>query len=324
MKAVLLALVLCLVVVQAKLLISVDDAPGSHVKYTITNQGLQPVTILNYGTPFEANGTLFYPVVSISEPLGNVLPYAGAVARRVHPERAVDAHLIIPAQSSLSKLIDLEEIFDIENPGVYSIVAKKPGMNPSLLDAEVDEPLNKFLRASRVQYASFANTYENCDSTEQSQVASAESTAQSQALRARNCMNDKTCNNEVGIWFGNKTTYGSSNYVYDQGVFTNIYSTLNGEGIHAYCNPVGCGPNVYAYVYPNDPKMLVYLCGAFWSQPTERANTIVHEESHFTVIGDPGTQDYAYGKVACKNLANTNAYQATHNADNVCYFSADV
>jgi len=47
----------------------------------------------------------------------------------------------------------------------------------------------------------------------------------------------------------------------------------------------------------------------------------VHEMSHFTPLG--GTQDYAYGKTACLNLARTNAARASRNADNVCYFSEE-
>jgi len=68
---------------------------------------------------------------------------------------------------------------------------------------------------------------------------------------------------------------------------------------------------------------MVYLCGAFWSQPAERVNTIIHEMSHFNAVGNPGTQDYTYGRASCKTLANNNPYQATHNADNVCFFSDD-
>ena len=66
----------------------------------------------------------------------------------------------------------------------------------------------------------------------------------------------------------------------------------------------------------------VYLCSAFWSSPTtgtdSKAGTLVHESSHFTIMG--GTQDYAYGQTNCKNLAKSKPAQAVMNADSHEYF----
>jgi len=325
MKAVLIAVVLCFAFAQAQLFISIKDPPGSQIKYTITNKGLEPAVILDYGTPFEANGTMFFPVVRISHPLEDVgIPYVGALARRVHPSMAqAQSHLTIPAQSTLSKIVELEGLYEIAESGVFSISARIPEFNPTLVDAQVDEPLTKFLEQStRVQFDDRANTYTNCNSGEQSAVATAETTAQGLANNAKNCMSAGSCQDKTSKWFGSTKTVNSGYYTYDQNTVTSIYNQLSSVGINAYCNPAGCGPNVYAYVYPNDKTYTVYLCGAFWSQPSERPNTIVHEMSHFTSFG--GTLDYAYGATTCINLAKTNPYQASHNADNVCYFSSDV
>lgn len=67
--------------------------------------------------------------------------------------------------------------------------------------------------------------------------------------------------------------------------------------------------------------MTQYLCGAFWSSASERANTIVHEITHFNRIC--GTNDYGYGKSFCRNLARTNPNNAVRNADNYCYFAEE-
>jgi len=180
---------------------------------------------------------------------------------------------------------------------------------------------NTNIQQQQQHFNSRANTYENCNSGEQSSVASAEVDAQSLVLSAKNCMSAGSCQDLTMKWFGSSLSVNTGYYNYDQSTFNSIYSQLSSVGIHAYCNPAGCGKNVYAYVYPNDRTYTVYLCGAFWSQPSERPNTIVHEMSHFTDFG--GTEDYTYGTTSCLALANSNPYQASHNADNVCYFSSD-
>ena len=50
-----------------------------------------------------------------------------------------------------------------------------------------------------------------------------------------------------------------------------------------------------------------------------QAGTIIHESSHFTANG--GTNDYAYGQTACKNLAISNPANAVRNADSHEYFA---
>lgn len=87
------------------------------------------------------------------------------------------------------------------------------------------------------------------------------------------------------------------------------------------CNGASCSNNVYAYVFPSDSSQTIYLCNVFWQLPQERAETIVHELSHFTRLA--GTNDYTYGRSSCQSLARSNPRNAIRNADNQCYFGAD-
>ena len=77
-----------------------------------------------------------------------------------------------------------------------------------------------------------------------------------------------------------------------------------------------------ARIRPDCPYR-VHLCNAFWNAPSlgidSKAGTLVHETSHFTVVA--GTQDYAYGTTAAKNLAISNPDRAVMNADNHEYFA---
>ena len=69
--------------------------------------------------------------------------------------------------------------------------------------------------------------------------------------------------------------------------------------------------------------IISYLCRAFWNAPLtgtdSKGGTIVHELSHFNVIA--GTDDFAYGQTAAKQLALTNPAQARMNADSHEYFA---
>jgi len=159
----------------------------------------------------------------------------------------------------------------------------------------------------------------NCNSNEQSQVATAVTGSKAETKNAFNCMSQRTCDSTAVRWFG---LYNRANFEYSTGMFNRVNNRLVNYAFNAYCNPSGCGNNVYGYVYPTDPAYTVYLCGAFWRLPGERVNTVVHEMSHFRALGD--TQDYAYGQPACLNLARSDPFRATHNADNVCYFTAEV
>ncbi|KAK0482146.1 lysine-specific metallo-endopeptidase-domain-containing protein [Armillaria luteobubalina] len=80
--------------------------------------------------------------------------------------------------------------------------------------------------------------------------------------------------------------------------------------------------DVYAYVYPFEFGT-IYLCGVFWQTTTtgtdSRGGTLIHESSHFTIIGS--TQDYVYGQSSAKSLASSNPSEAIDNADNHEYFA---
>lgn len=97
---------------------------------------------------------------------------------------------------------------------------------------------------------------------------------------AEKCLVDGTCDSEYVQWFGTKTTQR-----YNQ--VTQCYKDVN-YGMTtpwtAVCNDRQCSPNVYAFVYPSDRNHNVYLCGVYFSIPGERAETLIHEMSHFNDV----------------------------------------
>jgi len=226
----------------------------------------------------------------------------------------------IPARGSISTVIDLGQNYEFVNGGKFNVTLDLP------LYSQVDYPISSeqvvsFELKAVPKRASIAgpNGYTNCDNTQISQIRSAITGSITESSRSVSCLTARSCNTQEVEWFGR---YDATNHNYDINVLRSVGNRLTNFEFAGYCNPSGCGNNVYAYVYPTDPTYTVYLCAVFWRIPAERVNTIVHEMSHFRTLG--GTDDYAYGQTACRNLARSDPYRASRNADNVCYFSETV
>ena len=94
-----------------------------------------------------------------------------------------------------------------------------------------------------------------------------------------------------------------------------------------------CDGGTYAYVYPTD-SATIYLCPPYFELPVlsdatflevfnsgTRAGTIIHEMSHYDVVG--GTNDNCYNRDVCSEFAINSPNQAAHNADSFQYFAED-
>jgi len=244
--------------------------------------------------------------------------YIGKMVRRVVPLGS--EYFNIPARGSVSTVIDLGQNYEFATVGKYIVTLDLPLYSQVVYPISGEQVVTFELKAVPKR-ASIAGPlgYTNCNGNQISQIESAISGSISESARSVSCLTSRTCNAREVEWFG---PYDSTNHNYDITVFRNIGNRLNNYDFSGYCNPSGCPNNVYGYVYPTDPTFTVYLCSVFWQLPGERVNTIVHEMSHFRSLG--GTNDYAYGKTACRNLARSDPYRASRNADNVCYFSETV
>jgi len=160
-------------------------------------------------------------------------------------------------------------------------------------------------------------TFVGCSSTQQSQLNTAASSAQSYAAGASSYAASHTAATaRYTTWFGAYTASRHS-------TVASHYSLISGNSFSGYKFDCTCTDSgTYAYVYP-DTFGTVYLCGAFWAAPNtgtdSRAGTLIHESSHFTRNG--GTDDYVYGQSAAKSLAISNPNNAVFNADNHEYFA---
>lgn len=277
---------------------------------------------------------------------GQPVAYTGRLYKRATPRP--EDYIRIPAGSSLSADVELSAVYDLSRTGEYSIryrVALQDGLradaksvsgfaglrnlesnvvflgierNERALDAI--ETLARIEEAARPDKA-LTPSYVSCSSTRQSSLVTALNNAQGLAQRSRDYLNavpstSRSTDSNYKTWFG---AYTSSNWSEVTTDFANIYSAMSTKTFTFYCD---CTDSSYAYVYANQPYK-VHLCGAFWSAPAtgtdSKAGTLIHETSHFTVVA--GTQDYAYGQTACRNLALTNPTKAVNNADSHEYFA---
>lgn len=242
-------------------------------------------------TPFEG---LYDSVLNvIDNASGKTLPYKGKVARRW---AGLNSAVHIEDGGHITHVVDLVGSYDMESFGSYTVEfdsAKTIVQVGDLSNATFVDPMNLA-----------------CTSTELSQASTAQSQAGTQVSRARSSLNGGAGSLYVE-WFGTSTSTRFNKIVGD---FSAISSNLSRS---RYACDRTC-PGVYAYVYPSDTSQTIYLCDVFWQLPSERAETIVHEVSHFTRIA--GTDDWTYGQTNCRNLARTNPDRAVDNADNQCYF----
>jgi len=302
----------------------IPNTPRLIIRFNVTNPTADvkqpPLSVLKWGTPLE-DGMVMGPIFEVRDIHYNQVAYIGKLVRRSWPPSS-SSYLALHPQETTYVDVDITDEFDFPGAGDYHIRFISPKFDDTLVFGPANEVIGRLPIINRrmvdEQRDQKAAGFTNCNPTQQNQIKDSVNGAIKEAQTANKCLKDKTCSALSTRWFG---AYTAANYNYDQGVFDKVHNRLQNSVFNAYCNPSGCGSDVYAYVYPTDTTYTVYLCGAFWSQANERVNTVVHEMSHFNTLG--GTQDYAYGKTSCLNLAKSNPSRASHNADNVCYFSEE-
>lgn len=310
------------------------DFGSGKIVYTLSNTTAAPMQVLRWMTPLDGVDNDLFDVYQNGERIA----YTGRLVKRPAPT-AADYVEIKPGES-LSAEVDLTAVYDMRKGGNFSVRynregrevirtaqdAARAGVRGTLdFDRQADS-INVFAdvavdaldEVSKAQVGVLAatNSFVSCSTTRKTQIATARTSATSYASNSKNYLTAGTQGSRYTWWFG---TYNSSRYSTVRTHFNNIYSALSSQPFTFDC---GCTDSAYAYVYPNQPYK-IYLCNAFWSAPNtgtdSRAGTIVHETSHFTVMG--GTDDWAYGQSAAHSLAGSNPARAVDNADSHEYFS---
>ncbi|MBN8227475.1 peptidase M35 [Corallococcus macrosporus] len=290
------------------------------VEVTLTNTSSAPVSIYKWDAPGEG---LNEGRLSVSRD-GQAVEYTGAHFKRVLG-RSEDLITLAPGQS-ISGPVVVSDAYDLSVSGTYSIRyelearAGVTALSSNSVSLFIEGRRNSREEAEAMrQVTGQSLAYSGaCTSSEQSSISTAFNSAKTYSNNAVSYLSaTPSATSRYTTWFG---TYSSTGWSEIKTHFTKIANAFASAAVVVDCSCNESG--TYAYVYPGSPYK-IYVCGAFWSAPNtgtdSRAGTLVHEMSHFTVVA--GTDDWAYGQTAAKNLAKSNPTRARDNADSHEYFA---
>ncbi|WIM94147.1 M35 family metallo-endopeptidase [Actinoplanes oblitus] len=320
--------------------VQIDEVSSSSltVRLTTRNTSSSPVSVLSRDLP---RAGLSGGLLAVTRD-GVPLPYHGRLVKYAKPTAA--DYTRIPAGGTYAVTMNLADDYDLSRPGTFTIAlaatriralrgpgaavadtvrvrAGQASVSTTVAIQGARKPAGVAAASSeRVKVAASAVTIvynSNCSTSQKTSIRQAVTDAATLSTKSKTWLsNNPNGGAAYTEWFGTRTTTRFNTVASE---YSNITSELTSKTVTLSClNEAG----VYAYVYPDDPYK-IYLCGAFWTAPAigtdSKAGTLVHESSHFTVNG--GTDDWAYGQTAARNLASTNPARAVNNADNYEYFA---
>jgi len=273
----------------------------------------QPVQILKWGTALE--GRINEDFLSIFFD-GNELPFVGRHYKRAAP--TVSDYITILPGDKLTSVVDVLTGYNLDYKGVYEL-----GMRSSVIAQPLlrKQSISLSLTGDRPISFKVAPIVESCVAGRRAEIDSALSAAESIAAQARDALSGAPSDLRASAaryteWFG---VYSQARWNSVQDHFNRISSAASGRTLTFICDD---SESAFAYVFPSRPYD-IYLGRAFWNAPRtgtdSRAGTIIHELSHFNVLG--GTDDLAYGQSAARGLADGNPSGAVRNADSHEYFA---
>ena len=85
------------------------------LQFELTNENKEDYYILNWHTPFEGFASEFLEISYEGKPV----PYKGILVKRGNP--SAENYLPLLAESTISTLVVLNEVYDVSRPGVYCV-----------------------------------------------------------------------------------------------------------------------------------------------------------------------------------------------------------
>jgi peptidyl-Lys metalloendopeptidase len=300
---------------------SFSSSEAVVVRVVITNPTDEDFRVLSWYTP--ANGIL-EPLFTVTRD-GVPANYLGALYKR--PDPTEQDYIIIAAGESLEYVVDLSQYYSFAQSGDYIITYATSSENLYNLNISgtlISNPIPLYVigrtsplkKVIQPQVVSGNTTFNACSAPQQTALVIARNDASTYANTAKNYFNNNRAGALYQLWFG---VFNASRYALPKSHFNLISTATDTATVNFDCT---CTDSFYAYVYPSSPYN-IYLCSYFWVAPAtgtdSKAGTLIHEMSHFTVLG--GTDDYIYGQTGAKSLAISNPAYAVMNADNHEYFA---
>lgn len=307
--------------------------------FEVRNTSASTVSFCTWNTPL---GTIAGDVFAVDGPSGRAA-YAGPLIKRA-PINAADYILLAPGETRTAT-IDLSKYYKLPDAGGYAAKYVPGGARVSVapkmlhpIDVGTESPTATFqLPAGKVvaQPAAPAAkttadaTCSNCSSTRLTSLRSAFKAALAMATKAADSL-VQTPLSKRSAAIRSKTFFGSydfTRYRTATNTMQNVLRALRDENVvfeDVSGNSSHQCQTAYACVWPNDPYR-VFLGTGFWGAPEigedSKAGTLIHELSHFTVLGGTSDHNGTYGIAACKSMATNTPANAVNHADCIEYFA---
>lgn len=279
-----------------------------RVQVTFANRGPRAVRLPAAILP---KAVLAAPLFSVSRG-GGPVAYTGPLTKLA--PAAERATVALAPGATLTRVVDLAGAYAFMRSGTYAVRYTAGGLRSNEIALRVAGRPSRAV-APAVRAAAFAS----CTADQQTAAARALVDARTYVGRAKAYLDAGASGSRYTTWFG---AYDLTRWQTVTTHYTNMATALDTQTIGIDCAGSSCTQDTFAYVYPTAPYT-IYVCGAFWGAPAtgtdSKAGTLIHELSHFNVIGS--TDDYVYGQNAASALATSNAARATDNADNHEYFA---
>ncbi len=319
-----------------------DGSETLTVRWTLHNDTLETQRVVVWHTPLAGfSNDLFYV-----ERDGEPVSYTGKLVKWGTP--TAEDYVEIESGSSVTATFDPSSVYDMSQPGQYTIVYRS-----ELLGLDLDSPagrhtrpgegapgvqvesarvdaselvlrLNKIKKGTKgggVEPGTRPPAFVACTNEQQTTLLEALTTAGRMAAESRGYLQSlpegqRPSDARYDEWFG---AYESANYSTVTTNFSALNSAFTTRTVSFHCD---CTSAAFAFVYPTRPYE-IHLCRAFWNATLtgtdSKGGTLVHEMSHFEVVAD--TDDLVYGQAACRQLADTQPRNAIRNADSHEYFA---
>jgi peptidyl-Lys metalloendopeptidase len=316
MSLIFISLLISLALAQFDISIDIISENPLELNFTVTNTESLPQSFLRWGTPLEG---VLDDMFDIRDASNTRMDYIGKIVMRDEP--IMSDYITLPAGSSISTTVNLGDNYEFTTVGKFIVKVDLPQFAelPYSATSQVATVFQLNTIPVPPKRSMAPQGFVNCNANQISYANAAISGGASECASSYNCLQGSSCDTRYNRWFGTKS---DSNFNFVTPCFRNINSRLTGSTFNGNCDTSStCSSNTFAYVYPTDSNMVVYLCPLFFSRSGDRNRVIVHEMSHFRAIC--GTQDYTYGTTNCLSLARSNPSQAARNADNVCYFAGN-
>lgn len=299
------------------------------VHVVVTNPNPEALHVLSYLLPTEG---LTAPLFNVSAD-GVPATYLGMLAKRAAPTD--QDYVTLAAGQSVGFDVNLSQYYSFASTGNYQIsyqtqsgdayaVGRKMRaagrMQSNKLTVYASGRADPTVKVNAPDAVTGPTTFTSCTADRQNLLTTARNNASVYANEAATYYGQNRNGARYVKWFG---TYVADRWNTVKSHYDLIRTAVDTATVDFDCTcTIANGDSVFAYVFPNQPYR-IHLCGAFWGAPAtgtdSKAGTVIHEMSHFTILG--GTSDFAYGQTNAMALAVSNPANAIMNADNHEYFA---